>query len=99
VLASARAGRSARVLAAAPIAIFIDPADPDVHAALGRALAATGQAAPAARAFELALLFHPSDPAGIHRALAEVYTRLGDSKRAALHRAAGTPVAGTPSAP
>ncbi|HTA21450.1 MAG TPA: hypothetical protein VK989_19290, partial [Polyangia bacterium] len=42
VLASARAGRSSRVAWAAPIAIFIDPADADVHAALGRALAATG---------------------------------------------------------
>jgi hypothetical protein len=91
VLASARAGRSARVLAAAPIAIFIDPADADVHAALARALAATGQAALATRAYERALLFHPADAAPLHGALADLYTRLGEPTRAAAHRAAVTP--------
>jgi tetratricopeptide (TPR) repeat protein len=93
VLASARAGRSARVVAAAPIAIFIDPADADVHAALARALAATGQPALAARAYERALLFRPADAAPIHRALADLYASLGDRTRAAAHRAAVTPSA------
>ncbi len=91
VLASARAGRSARVLSAAPIAIFIDPADADVHAALARALAATGQPALAAKAYERALLFRPADAAPLHRALADLYGRLGDPTRAAAHRAAVTP--------
>ena len=93
VLASARAGRSARVLAAAPIAIFIDPADADLHAALGRARAATGQPALAAEAFERALLFHPADPAALHRTLADLYARLGEPTRAAAHRVAVTPSA------
>jgi tetratricopeptide (TPR) repeat protein len=91
VLASARAGRSARVISAASIAIFIDPADADVHAALARALAATGQPALAAKAYEHALLFRPADAAPLHRALAELYARLGDPARAAAHRAAVTP--------
>jgi Tfp pilus assembly protein PilF len=91
VLASARAGRSARVIAAASIAIFIDPADADVHAALARALVATGQPALAAKAYEHALLFRPADAAPLHRALAELYARLGEPARAAAHRAAVTP--------
>jgi hypothetical protein len=37
VLASAKVGRTARVLELGPIAVFVDPADPDLHAALGRA--------------------------------------------------------------
>ncbi|HTA20250.1 MAG TPA: tetratricopeptide repeat protein, partial [Polyangia bacterium] len=91
VLASARAGRSSRVAWAAPIAIFIDPADADVHAALGRALAATGQPSAAAAAFERALLFHPVDASALHAALADLYARLGDQARAAAQRAAVTP--------
>jgi Tfp pilus assembly protein PilF len=93
VLARARAGRSARVVATAPIAIFIDPADADVHAAYARALAATGQPALAAKAFERALLFRPADAAPIHRALADLYASLGDRTRAEAHRAAVTPSA------
>jgi Tfp pilus assembly protein PilF len=91
VLANARAGRSARVVATAPIAIFTDPADPDVHAALARALAATGQPSLAAKAYERALLFRPVDAAPIHRALADLYAQLGDATRAAAHRAAVAP--------
>jgi tetratricopeptide (TPR) repeat protein len=86
VLTSARAGRTSRVLAAAPIAIFIDPADPDLHAAYGRALLATGSAAAAAAAFERALLFNPEDPRSLHLTLAEVYTKLGDQTKASAHR-------------
>jgi Tfp pilus assembly protein PilF len=89
VLASARQGRSARTLWAAEVATFLDPADADVHAAAGRAYLATGQPAQAARAFERALLFRPADPAALHAALADLYTRLGDPARAAAHRAAG----------
>jgi cellulose synthase operon protein C len=90
-LASARAGRSARTVWATEIAIFIDPADPDLHAAQARALAATGQPAAAAKAFERALLFAPVDAPAIHRALFDLYTRLGDPTRAAAHRVAGIP--------
>jgi Tfp pilus assembly protein PilF len=92
-LGSARAGRSARSLWAAEVATFIDPADPDVHAAAARALAATGQPALAAKSFEHALLFHPAsaDAGAIHGALAELYARLGDPARAAAHRSAAAP--------
>jgi tetratricopeptide (TPR) repeat protein len=90
LLANARAGRAGRVIALATTAIFIDPADPEIHAALARALASTGQPVAAARAFEQALLFSPAptDAADIHRALAGLYTRLGDGTRAAAHNAA-----------
>jgi Tfp pilus assembly protein PilF len=91
VLASARAGRSAHVLSAAAVAIFIDPADADVHAAQGRAFGATGQPALAAQAFERALLFHPADAAALHGALVDLYGRLGLPAQAAAHRAALTP--------
>ena len=49
------------VVELAPIAIFIDPADADLHAALGRALAATGKSAAAAVAFEHALYIEPRE--------------------------------------
>jgi tetratricopeptide (TPR) repeat protein len=88
VLASARAGRTSRVLATAPVAIFIDPADPDMHAALGRAQAATGQPAAAAASLERALLFKPADPKALHLTLAELYGRLGENAKAAAHRVA-----------
>jgi predicted Zn-dependent protease len=88
VIASARSGRTGRVIEAAPIAIFIDPGDADMHAALGRALAATGQPAAAAASLERALLFHPSDPQALHLTLAELYGKLGDGAKAAAHRAA-----------
>ena len=88
VLGSARAGRVARVLELGPIAIFVDPADPDLHAALGRALAATGKPAAAAAALERALLFAPPDPAPLHLALATLYDALGDRSRAEVHRKA-----------
>jgi tetratricopeptide (TPR) repeat protein len=88
VLGAAKAGRSARVTDLAPIAIFIDPANPDLHAALGRALTATGKAAAGAAAFERALVFGPQSPALLHQELATVYDTLGDRNRAAAHRAA-----------
>ena len=90
VLGDAAAGRSARVAELAPIAIFIDPADPDVHAALGRALAATGKTAAGAAALERALLFGPKQPALLHLELAALYDRLGDRGKAGAHRAAGS---------
>ncbi len=90
VLGSARAGRPGRVVALAPIALFIDPADPDLHAAHGRALAATAKAADAAQAFERALLFAPRDEADIHRTLADLYAQLGEIKKAAEHRRQGS---------
>jgi Flp pilus assembly protein TadD len=88
VLALGRSGRAGKVVELGPIAIFIDPADADLHAALGRALAATGKTAAAAVAFERALLFAPSDAPEIHRTLAELYIKMGDSRRATTHRAA-----------
>ncbi len=88
VLGLGRAQRPGRVVDVAPIAIFIDPADPDLHAALGRALAATGKTAAAAAAFEEALLFHGADDAELHRTLAGLYRTLGDAKKAEAHRAA-----------
>ncbi|HVR60827.1 MAG TPA: tetratricopeptide repeat protein [Polyangia bacterium] len=88
VLGSARAGRPSRVIALGQAATFIDPADPEIHAAVGRALSATGQPAAAARAFETALLFSPADGADLHRTLAALYTRLGQPARAAAHSAA-----------
>jgi len=88
VFNEARTGRPGRVLEFAPIAIFIDPADADLQAALGRALAATGKTAAAANAFERALVFHPADPASLHLTLATLYGLLGDRAQAAAHRAA-----------
>jgi tetratricopeptide (TPR) repeat protein len=88
VFNEARAGRPARVLEFAPIAIFIDPGDADLHAALGRALAATGKLADAAAAFERALTFHPADAAGLHLTLAGLYDLIGSRAQAAAHRAA-----------
>jgi predicted Zn-dependent protease len=89
VLGDAAAGRSARVAELGPIAIFIDPADPDLHAALGRALAATGKTAAGAAALERALIFGVKQPALLHLELAALYDRLGDRGKAAAHRAAG----------
>jgi tetratricopeptide (TPR) repeat protein len=88
VFNEARAGRPGRVAELAPIAIFIDPASADLHAALGRALAATGKTAAAAAAFERALLFRPSDPTAIHLALVPLYDLLGEHAKAAAERAA-----------
>lgn len=88
VFAHAKAGRSERVVELAQIAIFIDPADADLHASLGRALAATGKLAPAAAALERALLFGAHDPVAIHASLAALYDRLGQGSKAASHRAA-----------
>jgi tetratricopeptide (TPR) repeat protein len=88
VLGEAKAGRSARVVELGPIALFIDPANADLHAALGRALAATGKAAAGAAALERALVFGAPSPALLHLELATVYDTLGERNRAAAHRAA-----------
>jgi tetratricopeptide (TPR) repeat protein len=88
VFNEARAGRPTRVLELAPIAIFIDPGDADLHASLGRALAATGKIADATAAFERALTFQPADPAGLHLTLAGLYDLLGRRAQAAAQRAA-----------
>jgi tetratricopeptide (TPR) repeat protein len=94
VWAAATAGRTAVVAELAAVAAFIDPADPDVHAVLGRALAATGQAREARAAFERALRLDPPDAPAVHRALAEQLDRLGETTQAAIHRrqAVGAPV-------
>jgi tetratricopeptide (TPR) repeat protein len=88
VLGEAKAGRSSRVVELAPMALFIDPGSPDVHAALGRALATTGKTAAGAASLERALVFGTQSPALIHLELAALYDTLGDRKRAAAHRAA-----------
>jgi Tfp pilus assembly protein PilF len=88
VFGEARAGHPTRVAELAPIAIFIDPGDADLHAALGRALAATGKSAAAATALEHALLFQARDPAALHLTLAALYDTLGERSRADAHRAA-----------
>jgi Tfp pilus assembly protein PilF len=89
-LGAARAGRMSRARWAAEVAIFIDPADADLHATLARALAATGEPARAAKSFERALLFEKdaSAAAALHLTLADLYTKLGDPARARAHREA-----------
>jgi tetratricopeptide (TPR) repeat protein len=89
-LGHGRAGRAGPAAEAAGMAIFIDPDDPELHAALGRALVAQGKPIEGVRALELALSFSPEDPRPLHRTLAELYEKLGDRKRAALHRALAT---------
>jgi tetratricopeptide (TPR) repeat protein len=86
VLGHARAGRVDQAADLGRLALYIDPDDPDLHAALGRALAAQDKPTLAARALEQALLFGPPDPRPLHRALADLYERLGDPRKAALHR-------------
>jgi Tfp pilus assembly protein PilF len=90
-LGAARAGRLSRARWAAEVAIFIDPADADLHATEARALAGTGEPARAAKAFERALLFEKDAraAAALHGTLADLYTTLGDPARARVHRAAG----------
>ncbi len=87
VLGHARAGRVDQTAELAKAALFIDPDDPDLYAAQGRALAAQGKNKEAAAALERALQFGIADPAAIHRALAASYEKLGDTRRAAAHRA------------
>jgi tetratricopeptide (TPR) repeat protein len=91
---SARAGRPGAVVDLAPMALFIDPDDPEVHAAHGRALAELGKTTDAARALELALAFTPRDPPALHRLAAALYDRLGETRRAAAHRQAAAVSAG-----
>ena len=91
VLGEARAARTARVIEFAQVAILIDPGNPELHAALGRALAATGQGDAAVAAFERALAFRPADPTSLHLTLAGLYDTLGERARAAAHRAAARP--------
>jgi protein O-GlcNAc transferase len=90
VLGHARAGRVDAAAELGKLALFIDPDDPDLHAAVGRALAAQDKPAPAARAFEQALLFGPADPRPLHRALADLYEKLGDPRKSATHRRLAT---------
>ena len=92
VLGHARAGKVDQTAELAQAALFIDPDDPDLYAAQGRALVAQGKDKEAAAALERALQFGIADPVPIHRALATTYEKLGDTRRAAGHRAkAGVP--------
>jgi predicted Zn-dependent protease len=94
VLGHARSGRVGLASELGRLALFIDPDDPDLHAVLGRALAAQDRPGPAARAFEQALLFGPVDPRPLHRALADIYEKLGDTRKATSHRKLATGGAG-----
>jgi predicted Zn-dependent protease len=90
VLGHARAGRVGLAAELGRMALYIDPDDPDLHAALGRALAAQDKPMLAARALEQALLFGPSDARPLHRALADLYEKLGDARKAAFYRRLAT---------
>jgi tetratricopeptide (TPR) repeat protein len=78
-----RRGRVAQLIEAAPLAIFIDPGAPALHAALGRALATTGRLAAAAAELTIALTLGPpaDDVDEIKRLLAATNLRLRDSRR------------------
>ena len=93
VLGHARAGAYAEVVRLAPIAIFIDPKDPELFAAQGRALQAVGKSEAAVLALENALRFDPANPAALHRRLGELYRLLGRHSRAAEHRRLAEPPA------
>jgi cellulose synthase operon protein C len=88
VFGLARRRRAVEVVEAAPLAIFIEPGLPAVHAAFGRALASTGKPIAAAAELELALALGPSsnDETEIRKLLTAVRLRLGD-----LRRATGSP--------
>jgi predicted Zn-dependent protease len=90
VLGHARAGRVGAAADLGQVALHVDPDDPDLHAAVGRALAAQDKPVPAARALEQALLFGPTDPRPLHRALGDLYEKLGDGRKAASHRRLAT---------
>jgi tetratricopeptide (TPR) repeat protein len=85
VLEAAVAGRRDTVVEMGAVATFIDPADANIHAAVGRALAAMGRWREARQSFERALTFAPEN-APWHAALADVLDRLGDTAGAAAHR-------------
>jgi tetratricopeptide (TPR) repeat protein len=78
-----RRGRVAQLIEAAPLAIFIDPGSPALHAALGRALATTGRLAAAAAELTTALALGPpaDDVDEIRRLLAATQLKLRDSRR------------------
>jgi predicted Zn-dependent protease len=86
VLEHARAGHTALAAELAGAALFIDPDDPDLHAARGRALLAMGKTEEGARALEQALLFQPGDPRSIHRLLVGAYQKLGAPDKIGRHR-------------
>ncbi len=90
VLGHGRSGHVGQASELGRMALFIDPDDPDLHAAVGRALAAQDKPLPATREFEQALLFGPADPRPLHRALADLYEKLGDPRKAASHRRLAT---------
>ena len=90
-------GASARVVELGPIAIFIDPADPDLHAALGRALAATGKPAAGGRALRARRsVFVPATHA---RRLTPRWQLAGPSTTASGDRRQGPPPTAPPPAP
>jgi len=76
------------VIDAAPIAIFHrtrrTPTCTRRSGAPGRQRPAVRRAA----SLERALLFHPADAQALHLTLAELYGKLGDTGKAAAHRAA-----------
>lgn len=100
VYLAARLGLPDQVAALAPLVVFIDPADADVHAAHGRALRALGRLDEAIAALERATHFAPAPARELHRALAELYRERGQAARAREHeRLAGPGSAPAPDAP
>ena len=55
----------------------------------GAGAGGAGQDQRGRRALEQALLFGPADPCPLHRALADLYEKLGDPRKAASHRRPG----------
>jgi tetratricopeptide (TPR) repeat protein len=78
VLGLARRGHVAEVIEAAPLAIFIRPGMPALHAALGRALAQTGKSAAAVGALEraLALGAAPDEAAEIRHEIRQILAEI-----------------------
>ncbi|MBC8131959.1 MAG: tetratricopeptide repeat protein [Deltaproteobacteria bacterium] len=97
VFGLARRGRVTEVIDAAPMAIFIEPALPALHAALGRALAKAGKTAAAATALEHALALGPPpvDQTELRDLLDRLYVKLGAPRRRAPNQTP-TPVPAPP---
>ncbi len=66
-----------RVLEIAPLVVFIDPSDAELHSAQGRALRSQGDYPRAVQAYEDALRLSPRNPEGIRAALGELYVLTG----------------------
>lgn len=82
-----------------PGVVFVDPSDPEVFEAQGRALLAVGRPSDAATAYEHALTLGHRAPASLHRVLASLYERMGQAAKARAHNALATPSITSPRPP